>query len=802
MGMLLEEKLPDDAEVSAAALRFYYENLFPFEALQRWLSYSNNLGGTETALNDPSFLSKREVCLTCRRGDAKDEEFFMRWQSFSSFAALKDRLLSMSDLFCHKLDFGGVYSWPVAQRELQGAAFRPQQKELVFDLDMNDYDDVRTCCQGKRVCKKCWQFLAIAARLLDAALREDFGFQHILWVFSGRRGLHAWVCDTDARLLPNESRGQLAEYLNICTGSDQQAKKIQLRGKTQHPAIERAFSIVFCRFHQLLEEQDLFFSGNCEQAEKLMEYLPAGSSSGSSSSGGGAAQYSSKGRDAAARGAVEADWLRGEVAVFMRALKAEKETPGSSSGSRLNRSVRFFEKICKLSGCLTPAAAAAAGAGGAADAAAIAKKLEAAPNYIKEIVLAIAYPRLDINQGYWPFAEVSFLHPSRDRQVMRRQLIVGLTKVSGCLPKALQAFAAFTLPQGRVCVPIDLSEVENFDPLRVPTLSHLRRQFDDPTRLSMPPKERTALKAFTDFFSEFFLRPLEQTTLQELSSDATQLEHQGQSVVCQNRSCSSLSSVFLTKTNAVFLLSTAASILRIRKTSSSSAFSNISDAALDLIPGVAFLHSMQIYGQKEENKWSVHLHPLSMNSRDAGETEYRLAIHDDSVAQRSSSSTSIRSNSSSSNSSSSSSSKSSNGTCKRRRVKETAIRATPWNAGEASLAALAVMFERQMQRRVSRRTAAAAAAAEAGDAPLISELSLPAVETKKFTLSVTEAEPIPASFSWLFKFSKEDYCLLLNTLYSAFSDKKNQATLFLTSSETDFKSLAGLLKQAKLISVT
>lgn len=99
---------------------------------------------------------------------------------------------------------------------------------------MNDFDEVRTCCTGAGICSKCWPFMTVFIKVTDHILRgmlytlnflnyifiniiiiEDFGFQHILWVFSGRRGVHCWVCDPRARKLSLEARRSIVEFLSI-----------------------------------------------------------------------------------------------------------------------------------------------------------------------------------------------------------------------------------------------------------------------------------------------------------------------------------------------------------------------------------------------------------------------------------------------------------------------------------------------------------------------------------------------------------------------------------------------------------
>jgi DNA primase small subunit len=74
----------------------------------------------------------------------------------------------------------------------------------------------------------------MAIKVVDVALRDDFAFQHILWVYSGRRGAHAWVCDRRAREMDDSKRKAIAGYLEVIKGGAQSGKKVNLK-RPLHP---------------------------------------------------------------------------------------------------------------------------------------------------------------------------------------------------------------------------------------------------------------------------------------------------------------------------------------------------------------------------------------------------------------------------------------------------------------------------------------------------------------------------------------------------------------------------------------
>lgn len=159
---------------------------------------------------------------------------------------------------------------------------------------MTDYDDVRFCCSGSAICNDCWPLMQFALRILDRALdgyyrirafipsesyikhvlncKEDFGFEHRLWVYSGRRGVHCWVADESARKLTSQARSSIAEYFTVIKGGDSTAKKVNL-SYNMHPSLRRAAKIVHKGFEDYACNKQNFL-GDDAKVTKFLTLIP------------------------------------------------------------------------------------------------------------------------------------------------------------------------------------------------------------------------------------------------------------------------------------------------------------------------------------------------------------------------------------------------------------------------------------------------------------------------------------------------------------------------------------------------
>lgn len=247
------------------SLTEFYSHVYPVDLITTWLSYdfspfsqnfeSSQLSHLKRAKSgdyDDSeedeetkqrlktqgasigYLSRREFCFTLI-GD-----IFTRFRSYGNSSELKSELIRC---FPEKIDVGAVYNIRPNQKQGVSNVF-PLERELVFDIDMSDYDNVRSCCSGKCICFHCWTWMTCAAEVLKYLLEDDFGFQYILPVFSGRRGIHLWVCDKRARQMTDDERAALVGYLTVVTPKTMRSSVIAdlANHRPIHPSIRRIYA--------------------------------------------------------------------------------------------------------------------------------------------------------------------------------------------------------------------------------------------------------------------------------------------------------------------------------------------------------------------------------------------------------------------------------------------------------------------------------------------------------------------------------------------------------------------------------
>jgi DNA primase small subunit len=312
------------------------------------------------------------------------------------------------------------------------------ERELVFDIDMTDYDDIRTCCDGANICHKCWPFMTMALKVIDRALREDFGFKNIVWIYSGRRGIHCWVCDPVARALKNDERSAIVTYLSMETGPSENSSKA---AKKLHPMIVRAYEILEPYFEKYIcseHGQKLLVSK--KKFVPLLNSLPDE-----------------------------------DIRAFLYKLwdKDEENNPATTGVDRWKQ--------------LKDATTNSSGATDLMN-----EKKRARVDYPKleawrvKLVLKYCYPRLDAN-------------------VSKQQN--HLLKSPFCVhPKT-----------GRVCLPINPANADEFDPFSVPTLRLLCAQIDSyDGPVDVDDLEKTDMKKALEIFDEAFMHDMRSTNRKDL----------------------------------------------------------------------------------------------------------------------------------------------------------------------------------------------------------------------------------------------------------------------------------------------
>ncbi|KAF8995444.1 prim-pol domain-containing protein [Cyathus striatus] len=222
--------LQDIDPSSPEVMLTFYRRLYPFKSIFHWLNHEH----TPTRL-----FTHREFAFTLA-GDV-----YLRYNSFGTAEDLKKQVCLLNPT---RFEIGPIYS------------ARPKDKKTV---------------RPAAICKRCWGFISAAVHVLDAAIRDQFGYMRLLWVYSGRRGIHLWISDKEAMELTDQERKSLVNWMTVITGGRESGKKLNVRIISKHlpPCLQSAVDYLKLIFTDLiLVNQNCFASQS--GAEELLEFIP------------------------------------------------------------------------------------------------------------------------------------------------------------------------------------------------------------------------------------------------------------------------------------------------------------------------------------------------------------------------------------------------------------------------------------------------------------------------------------------------------------------------------------------------
>lgn len=186
----------------------YLSTRYPYELIYEMISAGH--------------AENREFGFFIRTEDAGDE-IALRHLSFSSSSEMHQYIETKKPF---RIEIGASWSIrPKMHRFLQTEPTHPCYRELVFDIDIDSYDGsssipnyanllgtARLCCSGSDWCPSCWPIIGYGCTILDCGLKM-LGANKIGWFFSGRRGIHGWILDSEFSSTDEGARNALCNYV-------------------------------------------------------------------------------------------------------------------------------------------------------------------------------------------------------------------------------------------------------------------------------------------------------------------------------------------------------------------------------------------------------------------------------------------------------------------------------------------------------------------------------------------------------------------------------------------------------------
>jgi DNA primase small subunit len=155
------------------------------------------------------------------------------------------------------------------------------RRELVFDLDLTDYEfltlETPEGDVDAEACDQAWCVCAVGIFVLQRLLKNAFGFEEFVVVYSGRRGAHLYVCDDKAMNLSDDVRAAITDFFKFVPSNDTQRAHPSTRAVMVMYDLSEALHHIFTT--HFIDELGLFDTPSQRVAfvERLgfsEEYLP------------------------------------------------------------------------------------------------------------------------------------------------------------------------------------------------------------------------------------------------------------------------------------------------------------------------------------------------------------------------------------------------------------------------------------------------------------------------------------------------------------------------------------------------